>query len=588
MGRKRQNRKQRAGQIDSEMSLNGGDISSDTDSESSVIHKPVSNISMVREIPVQRSADDDQNAQSSADIQGNASTSQAYSSLNDDIRDVNIQDAHASQGVPSVSTGPSPQAENTIAGSGDELSSQSKGDPMKFNIMAHNLLSQISQQNETQNTALSNMLRECLTGVTSIVRENSASINECMKSIANTVQESNLQLLNMVKENRLQLSNMNERFDTICATQASVLREATPGTTNNSQSHQVTSHTPCLTLPSIASGISTNHTVAFNTVQNSPTISNPVATVHSECHPNVARSPQNCISQPTHNQNSVHSMNDSGCETAPRNRNVKLPAFTGNSQDNWKVWFSRFTTVADLNKWDETTRLSELVQRLQGTAAEFVFDEIPSDSISNFRSLVRELSLRFQSVETNKTFRVQFSKRVQRVGESVEDYSAELKRLYDKAYPGKNPEMRRQLLLQQFLNGLRDKQAKFAVEYFKEPCTIEEAIHNVVTYMEAQQDPKYETGRPSDRLSKTVRFQPAAVSDTDNNDDDSSDDDVFEGARIQRSAGLSPVRGKKQTVRKVKNASQKVQPDKVSTSPNMNCFNQKELEILQRLAGFIA
>ena len=106
--------------------------------------------------------------------------------------------------------------------------------------------------------------------------------------------------------------------------------------------------------------------------------------------------------------------------------------------------------------------------------------------------------------------------------------------------------------------------------------------------MEAQQNPKYETSRPSERLSKTVRFQSAAVSDTDNNDDDSSDDDVFEGSRIQRSAGLSPVRGKKQTVRKVKNASQKVQPDKISESATTNCFNQKELEILQRLAGFIA
>ena len=184
------------------MSLNGGDISSDTDSESSVIHRPASNISMVREMPVQRSADDDQNAQSSAEIQDNASTSQTYSSLKDSIRDVNIQDAHAGQGLPPVSTGQSPQTENTIAGSGDELPSQSNGDSMKFNIMAHTLLSRFSQQNETQNTSLSNMLKECLTGVTSIVRENSTSMNECLKSIANIVQESNLQLCNLVKENR--------------------------------------------------------------------------------------------------------------------------------------------------------------------------------------------------------------------------------------------------------------------------------------------------------------------------------------------------------------------------------------------------
>ena len=69
-----------------------------------------------------------------------------------------------------------------------------------------------------------------------------------------------------------------------------------------------------------------------------------------------------------------------------RSRNVKLPAFTGNSNDRWTVWFSRFSTVADLNNWNEATRLSEVVQRLQGTAAYFVFDE----TISNFHSLVHE------------------------------------------------------------------------------------------------------------------------------------------------------------------------------------------------------
>ena len=263
-------------------------------------------------VPVQRSANDDQNAQSSADIQDNASTSQTCSPLKDNIRDVNIQDAHAGQGLPSVSTGQSPQTENTIAGSGDELPSQSNGDSMKFNIMAHTLLSRISQQNETQNTSLSNMLKECLTGVTSIVRENSASMNECMKSIANMVQESNLQLCNLVKENRLQLSNLSERLDTVRNPQASVLRETTRGTTNNFQSHEVTSQTPCLTLPSVVSAISTNYTAAFSTVQNRPTVSNPVATAHSDCHPSVVRSSQSCISVPTHSHNSVHSMNDSG------------------------------------------------------------------------------------------------------------------------------------------------------------------------------------------------------------------------------------------------------------------------------------
>ena len=146
---------------------------------------------------------------------------------------------------------------------------------------------------------------------------------------------------------------------------------------------------------------------------------------------------------------------------------------------------------------------------------------------------------------------MQFGKRTQRIGESVEDYSAELKRIYDKAYPGRNPEMRRQLLLQQFLNGLRDKQAKFAVEYFKEPCTIEEAVHNLVTYTEAQQGHNFDTSRPNDH-TKSVRFLSGVSVDGEEADDDSSDDERFGNtANISRPLSSFSGQKEKQTVRKV-------------------------------------
>lgn len=34
-------------------------------------------------------------------------------------------------------------------------------------------------------------------------------------------------------------------------------------------------------------------------------------------------------------------------EKTSRSRNVNIPTFTGNSNDSWKVWFSRFSTVAE-------------------------------------------------------------------------------------------------------------------------------------------------------------------------------------------------------------------------------------------------
>ena len=166
---------------------------------------------------------------------------------------------------------------------------------------------------------------------------------------------------------------------------------------------------------------------------------------------------------------------------------VKMPAFNGT--DSWKVWYNRFKTIANLNEWDETTKLNELLPRLQGEAGEFVYGELPQEIIGNFSKLIEELKSRFRTVETHKTYEAQFSKRSQLYGETVEEYCAALKRLYDKAHANRNPESRREALLRRFLNGLLDDQARFEVEYHKDPSNIDEAVCQVVSYMEAKKVP---------------------------------------------------------------------------------------------------
>ena len=515
--------------------------------------------------------------------------------------DAVLQNTQACKGL--RSSGPilqNSQTGNSSVGSGEDASLQTGGDSITSVIQ--NFCYFISKQNETQNTRISqqtealnaqisqqneiqnNMLRECLTGITNVVRENNASVSQCMNGI--TGQLSNL--TGLIRSSREQTS---------CA------REVTQTTESNSLCDTVTSLGSCQYQNTVASNDlhqtaisrSNQPSHSAHNTQTAPSYSyvhrpDSSPTVHAS-EPQTAPAQtlvQNNCSRPrpseankqdssptfatleTHptasdpSQLNIQNTNNAACTsrshgtsehgTLSRNRNVKLPAFTGNCNDSWKVWYSRFTTVANLNNWDEPTRLSELVQRLQGTAADFVFDEIPQGIISDFPSLpslVHELGLRFQTVETNKTFRVQFGKRTQRIGESVEDYSAELKRIYDKAYPGRNPEMRRQLLLQQFLNGLRDKQAKFAVEYFKEPCTIEEAVHNLVTYTEAQQGHNFDTSRPNDH-TKSVRFLSGVSVDGEEADDDSSDDERFRNtANISRPLSSFSGQKEKQTVRKV-------------------------------------
>ena len=387
------------------------------------------------------------------------------------------------------------QTENLRAGSGDDTSFQNNGDSVTS--ILQNFCSLVSQQNEArnarisqqtetlnarisqQNESLNNMLRDCLTRVTNVFRANSASVNHCMNGI--TEQLSNLTELiqsscrqaGTREVTQVGLHENSTRCDVeTCRSTNTVASNGFRHSDNlnaNQPGHPVQRvHTKppyCHvnrrdSLPAIRVSESQTYTRHVGQIDSSRPIGRPIpgnlcgpsdvsvkqADTRGDV-PRIATSDvYNTVFNPseTNIRNTNTAANTSGQHDAfSRNRGVKLPVFSGNSSESWKVWFSRFTTVANLNNWDEPTRLSELVQKLQGTAADFVFDELPQEIVCNFQSLVHELSLRFQTVETNRTFRAQFGKRTQRIGESVEDYCAELKRIYDKAYPSRNPEMRR-------------------------------------------------------------------------------------------------------------------------------------------------
>ena len=78
-----------------------------------------------------------------------------------------------------------------------------------------------------------------------------------------------------------------------------------------------------------------------------------------------------------------------------------------------------------------------------------------------------------------------FSKRNQKQSETVEDYAAELKRLYDKAHPGREDKTRREDLLRRFLDGIADREASSQVEFIcKSLKDIDQAVEEVINYQQ--------------------------------------------------------------------------------------------------------
>ena len=154
---------------------------------------------------------------------------------------------------------------------------------------------------------------------------------------------------------------------------------------------------------------------------------------------------------------------------------TRLLAFT--AQEPWTVYYNRFKSVAKLEGWTDRDKLRELLPRLQGKAGEFVYDQLRSDVREDFR---------FRKVETVRTYGAQFSHRNQRPGETIEDFAADLKRLYDKAYANRDRDTRREDLLRRFLDGIQDDATRFQVEYNKEPHDIDKAVFDVINCQETK------------------------------------------------------------------------------------------------------
>ncbi|CAG2216172.1 unnamed protein product [Mytilus edulis] len=217
----------------------------------------------------------------------------------------------------------------------------------------------------------------------------------------------------------------------------------------------------------------------------------------STCKTTRKSSIQSSYSSDSSSEEDCHEPVDSDCSVSTNritqskqkssSHNVKLPSFTG--QEKWEVWFNRFEAVAKLKSWNEEDRLQELLPRLQGDAGDFTFDQLPKKTIRNYKKLVQDLKNRFGVIETTRTYRLQFSRRKQLNGETPEKFAAELKRLYDKAYKNRYASTRQEDLLQRFLLGLLDYKARIHIELNKDPETIEEAVQEVITYVETMKNP---------------------------------------------------------------------------------------------------
>ena len=126
-----------------------------------------------------------------------------------------------------------------------------------------------------------------------------------------------------------------------------------------------------------------------------------------------------------------------------------------NKSLNWPSWFRHFKAVADVHGWDKSQRALQLVSYLS-----YVVKELGDDELYDYDVLVKLLSDRFDPSSRVSASRSRFHGRLWRHHEDADVYADAITELCRVGYPQSSPELRQELISEQFVRGQSDPELK--------------------------------------------------------------------------------------------------------------------------------
>ena len=130
-----------------------------------------------------------------------------------------------------------------------------------------------------------------------------------------------------------------------------------------------------------------------------------------------------------------------------------------NKSLNGPAWFRHFCAVADVHSWSKEQRALQLVSYLDETAMN-VSQELGDNDLYNYDILVKLLSDRFDPASRVSAFRSRLHGRSRRHHEDADAFADALAELCRVVYPQSPPELRQELIAEQFLRGQSDPELK--------------------------------------------------------------------------------------------------------------------------------
>jgi len=149
-------------------------------------------------------------------------------------------------------------------------------------------------------------------------------------------------------------------------------------------------------------------------------------------------------------------------------------AYNGDQTTRWDQWIAHFDSVAQINGWDEATKLLWLQVRLTGKV-QTAWERLNQDAKSTYDAAKKALRERFEPRCKQDLYAAEFHARKHMDKESWGDLADNLHSLADRAFPDLDDKAREQLSLSRFL-GLIDKPTIALSVRQRRPNNLNEAV----------------------------------------------------------------------------------------------------------------
>jgi hypothetical protein len=140
------------------------------------------------------------------------------------------------------------------------------------------------------------------------------------------------------------------------------------------------------------------------------------------------------------------------------------------------MYKKQFEAAAGANNWDDEGKAVALTLALRGQALQ-ILQTLPVEDQKNYAAFVKALELWYGDHHLSQVYQSQLRARVQKSGENLQEFAADVERLVHLAYPNGPAQFHHEIGTSVFVDGVRDGELQLALRLTRHKKCANALVH---------------------------------------------------------------------------------------------------------------